>query len=104
TLDDLLGVLAHEVGHLFEVMTLGGNGQSLLSEGLASWAAGRYWIGMLGLASLRDAAAHYLETGMYIPLPQTLDELHLIYPRPDTTSGEECVARRDIVYTQWAAF
>ena len=71
-----------------------------LTEGLASWAAGRYWTAWKEGPSLSDSARDYLSTGTFLPLSQNV-ELTGVYPG---AAAKDCLARRDMLYTSWAAF
>lgn len=96
----IMGILAHELGH---VLSLRNSEQRWMPaelghmEGLATWAAGRYWHVWQGTASFDDSVRSYLEQSKYLPLYEHYD-LEPAY------SGENCIESRDILYTEWASF
>lgn len=98
----LFGILAHEVGHVINWAiepTLRARG---MTEGIASWAAGEYWLALFGHSSLDEAVRSYLAVSQYIPL-QELDT-YMIVPEFEEHYLEDCIQRRDILYTEWASF
>jgi hypothetical protein len=105
-LAQILGVLAHESGHLFQwlVVAKGSVGFLLFNEGFASWAAKDRWVAMIDMPSLQGAVATYLEDGRYIPLLETSELRETIYPIAGRRAANDCVARRDVMYTEWGAF
>ena len=98
--EQLRAVLAHELAHLLHAGGFAGFPSAVgLTEGLASWAAGRYWLLWQGFPSFAASVRTYLERGTYMPLEGGL-ELGGVYGY----AGEGCLARRDVLYTEWAAF
>jgi hypothetical protein len=102
--EQLLGVLAHEVGHILhkdgfaEDLSSG----SMFDEGLATWAAGQYWNEWHGTPSLQARVRSYLEAGTYLPLYKHYDAYG---PYSEATKADgDCLERRDTLYTEWAAF
>jgi hypothetical protein len=96
----LLGILAHETAHLFHFYALKASAMDLnLAEGLATWAAGKYWEGW-HTASLTEAVRSFQRDGRYLPLSDYLREE--VAARPST--GENCLKDRDLRYGSWAAF
>lgn len=95
----ILGVLAHELGHLLHAHGLQAGGDTYLSEGLATWAAGEYWRAWRG-ETPAESVQTYLREGRYVPLHE--------YYRQDAGyqrfEGEDCLAERDRRYLSWAAF
>lgn len=101
--EQLLGVLAHEVGHiLHHAENALASGNSALSEGLATWAAEDYYNAWQGMPSFDDRVRSYVRDGVYLPLYENY-ELRNTY-RDETISSEDCLARRDTLYTEWATF
>jgi hypothetical protein len=70
-----------------------------LSEGQATWGAGRYWEAWQK-ATLPDSAQSFKRDGTYLPLSE--------YLRTEVTkkssTGENCLRDRDVRYSSWAAF
>ncbi|MDT8306137.1 MAG: hypothetical protein RRC07_09390 [Anaerolineae bacterium] len=98
----VLGVLAHETAHLLHARTTNGMGRSVaLQEGFAHWAASRAVNAWYGSASFDDLIRVYLEEGRYRPL----SEVYEFYEEPPGFDDPaDCLAWRDQLYTQWAAF
>jgi hypothetical protein len=91
------GVLAHEIAHLLHDRALNARmSDENLMEGLASWAAGKYWDAWQG--AVADNVRTYRSAGRYIPLE---DYYHAI---PLGTDSAECLRNRDLRYNSWAAF
>jgi hypothetical protein len=101
----LLGVLAHELGHA--IPTLGKTyhlpEDITLLEGYATWAAGNYWTNWHGFLSTEDMVKTYLDENSYIPLYQSFNNMEGTIPGEEN-GDEDCLARRDILYTEWADF
>jgi hypothetical protein len=96
----VLGILAHEVAHLFHSRALkAGSSDQNLSEGLAAWGAGKYWEEWQK-ASLTDAVRSFKRDGSYLSLSN--------YFRTEvaarSSTGENCLKDRDVRYGSWAAF
>lgn len=104
--DYLLGVLAHELGHAIpaEGFPEGLPDNIALTEGLATWASGKYWARWKAVASLDELIRQYIRSGEYEPIHENTD-LHGVYPwQNGTGSSEDCLARRDKVYSEWGDF
>lgn len=104
--DQVLAVLAHELGHIFQQRVIEG-GQSIRSifiEGFATWAAGRYWLEWQGVPSFRSAVASYIAAGTYLPLHENDGFLDTLSEDAEARLGEDCLRQRDIIYTEWGAF
>lgn len=96
----VLGVLAHEVGHVLQEIGHERDWAAYylgFNEGLATWAAGKYWYAWQGDSSFDALVRSYLEDSIYMPLYANFD-LSLAY------SGGDCTEKRDILYTEWASF
>jgi hypothetical protein len=98
----LWGVLAHEVAHSIHLngMARGTQDDRLLVEGLATWAAGNYWLVWKQSPSFDAAAAGYLHSGGYVPLDEAFatlgSDLYALSPAGD------CL--RDVAYAEAASF
>ena len=96
----IMGVLAHELGH---VLTLRNSEQRWIphetghQEGLATWAAGRYWHAWQGTTSFSDSVRSYIEQSKYLSLREH-------YDFEPAYSRENCIEKRNILYTEWASF
>ena len=107
---ELLGILAHELGHSLHASGFGEfNSSAGLAEGLATWAAGRYWLQWHRTPSLAASVRAYRAQGSYLRLENRYGF------REYRTSGEyrasgkyrgsgACLERRTRLYTEWAAF
>lgn len=97
-------IVAHEVGHVYHLVARGEipgpQGDALLVEGLATWLAREAWLADLGFASLDDAVRQYQEAGTYMSLAGAYE----VDIAAVAASAAECLALRDRLYTQWAAF
>jgi hypothetical protein len=96
---------AHELGHVLEYVAL--NDQSIHTmflEGFATWAAGPFWLEWQGAASFQSAAASYLAAGTYVPLHENEAYLDTLSEAAAARLGDDCLRRRDVIYTEWAAF
>jgi len=90
----ILGVFAHELGHQMQRNWMGRLSISpMLNEGFATWLAGKYWLRWHHLRSFDSAIRTYIKQDQYIPLET---------PVPNGVIQD--VARRDIMYNEWAAF
>jgi hypothetical protein len=100
----LFAVLAHELGHAIPSEGFAGGlpNDLSLTEGLATWAAGKYWLEWKQVASLDELVRGYIQAGTYMPMTEAV-ALPQIYPWQEG-SGKDCLTRRDQFYTQWAAF
>jgi hypothetical protein len=91
------GVLAHEIAHLLHDRGLKARmSDENLMEGLASWAAGKYWDTWQGVAA--DNVRIYRREGRYIPLEDYYQAI------PLGTDSAECLRNRELRYNSWAAF
>jgi hypothetical protein len=100
--DQILGVLAHELGHVV-IMNRFEDIPSSLNEGLATWASARHFNAWLGNASLDAAVRSYVEDSTYLPLHENY-YLTNIYPGEEEGTSEGCIDRREILYIEWASF
>ena len=66
--EQILGAMAHEIGHLFHGRGLkAGSDFSDLNEGLATWAAGKYWEAWQK-GSIAEMTNGFKRSGRYVPL------------------------------------
>ncbi len=102
--EQLLGVMAHEIGHVFLVHGFDPplSSNRTLNEGLATWASQQYWNAWHGWETLADGVQSFKESSTYLPLYDNV-ELRDVY-RSNSQPSDECLERRDILYTEWAAF
>ena len=105
----LIGVLAHEVGHVLMPRVLGGYydvGGLIMNEGYATWAAGRYVLDWIGVESLQIAVARQLTDGSWVSLLAPLGDYYA--PSGEVVASDlsdtECFARRDLAYSRWGGF
>jgi hypothetical protein len=102
---EISAIWAHELGHAhqFSVVDGGRSVGSIFTEGFATWAAGPYWLEWQGATSFQSLVASYIAAGTYLPLHENafLDTLS-----EDAVSrfGDDCLRRRDVIYSEWAAF
>jgi hypothetical protein len=90
------GILAHEVAHLFHTRVLKAGALDMnLSEGFATWAAGKYWQGWQG--SPTENVRVFLREKRYKSLEGS-------YREELDRSRENCLRDRDLRYNSWAAF
>ena len=102
SLEYLLGIFAHELGHILHMQgfaTFPSPGG--LAEGLASWAAGRYWTAWHQSPSFSDSVRNYLRAATFLPLSQNIE---LTGTFSSNGGGANCLTRRDMLYKSWAAF
>jgi hypothetical protein len=104
--EQISAVWAHELGHALQYSALEG-GRSLGSmflEGFATWAAGPYWLEWQGADSFESLIASYIAAGSYVPLRENDGFLDTISAEAAQRLGDACLAQRDIIYSEWAAF
>lgn len=99
----LLGVFAHELGHVLQFRELPAISRlpGQFVQGYASWAAGRYWTDWQGYDSLHAAVRDYVERGQWLPLSSPPETGFII--DPDAAEPEDCILRRDILLSEWAS-
>jgi hypothetical protein len=99
----ILGGLAHEIGHALTLPALENQLQNYLyfEEGYATWAAGDYWMDWHGFSSLNEMVQSYQSQSSYVPLSLATDFTDV---EPGSSADPDCLVRRDILYTEWAGF
>lgn len=102
TEEQILGVLAHEVGHVV-IMNRFERIPSAFNEGLATWSSAPTFNAWLGHGSLDAAVRSYLEDSTYLPLHENY-YLTNIYPGEEEVTSESCITRRETLYIEWASF
>ena len=102
----IMGALAHELGHVLQHVAVDGGRsiQSIFNEGFATWAAGPYWLDWQGATSFQSAVASYIAAGTYLPLHENDGFLDTLSEDAVAKFGQDCLNRRDVIYTEWAAF
>ena len=98
TKEQLLAVLAHELGHVLIHKKYTNLSDLALTEGLATWAAGDYWQGWKG-ADFNSGVRSYIENDTYLPLFQN----YYLEKAYDERS-QDCIIHRDILLTEMASF
>jgi hypothetical protein len=97
----ILGVIAHEIGHLFHGRGLkAGSNFSDLNEGLATWAAGKYWESW-HTVSIAEMTNGFKRSGEYVPLGNYFSE---DAEKQSSSRDGNCLSERDLRYKSWAAF
>lgn len=96
--EQILGVLAHELGHLFVAQKYKNLNDVALNEGMATWAAGDYWNEWKG-SDFNDSVRDFIDEGSYLPLFENYD-----FEKAYDPDAPDCVTHRDILYTEMASF
>lgn len=96
--EQILGVLAHELGHIFILNKYNNLKDLALSEGMATWAAGDYWKEWKGF-DFNSGVRNFMNMGIYLPLFQNYD-LQKAYDE----NTPDCIIHRDVLYTEMASF
>ncbi|MGV8025861.1 MAG: hypothetical protein AB2L18_04845 [Anaerolineaceae bacterium] len=95
--EQILAVLAHELGHVFIHYLYPDLSDIALNEGMATWIAEDYWTTWKG-HSFDDEVRLFLKDNTYFPL----------YLNQDMTKAYEksnkCLENRDILLTEFASF
>jgi hypothetical protein len=95
----ILGVLAHEVAHLFHFVAFqAGHPNVSLSEGLATWAAGTYWE-TWQKKTPSEVVRSLQQERRYLPLSD-----HFNHDWSRDRQSPDCVAERELRYSSVAAF
>ena len=100
--DQIMGVLAHEVAHILHARALeqGLSRHAPLNEGFAHWLSTDYVTAWYNTPSYNALVRRYLEAGTYLSLHENYQS-----PYPSPESGDDnCLQRRDQLYTEWASF
>jgi hypothetical protein len=93
----LSGVLAHEIAHLLHALGLkAGTTDQNLTEGFASWAAGKYWSAWQGATA--DNVQNWKREGRYKPLESYYTDF------ATDVNAADCLKIRDTKYGSFAAF
>ena len=102
----IIGALAHELGHVLQHDAIEGGRsiQSIFNEGFATWAAGPYWLDWQNATSFQSTVASYITAGTYLPLHENDGFLDTLSEDAVAKFGQDCLKRRDAIYTEWAAF
>ncbi len=98
----LMGLLAHEIGHVIYPVRRRDESLRGWAEGVATYAAGVHWLAWQGHSSFADAVRRFINESSYIPLAAIWRNSS--YEEPIAAHPADCLERRDILYTEWAAF
>ena len=96
--EQLLAVLAHELGHVLIHKKYENLSDIALTEGMATWAAGDYWRGWKG-ADFNSGVRSFVENNTYLPLFQ-----NYYLERAYDDKSPDCITHRDILLTETASF
>lgn len=96
--EQILGVLAHELGHVFIHQKYENLSDVALNEGMATWAAGNYWKGWKGL-DFNSGVIAFVNDKTYLPLSQNFD-----MSKAYDNDSPDCIIHRDILLTELASF
>jgi hypothetical protein len=96
--EQLLAVLAHELGHILLHQKYQEISDLALDEGLATWAAGNYWQDWQG-ADFDSAIRASIQNGTYLPL---FENYYL--EKAYENSSPDFMLHRDMLLTEWASF
>jgi len=96
--EQILAVLAHELGHILIHQKYQDIIDLALDEGLATWAAGNYWQDWQG-TDFDSAVRAFIQNGTYLPL---FDNYYI--EKAYESSSPDCILHRDILLTEMASF
>ncbi len=96
--EQILAVLAHELGHVFIHQKYENLSDVALNEGMATWAAGDYWKGWKGV-DFNSGVIAFVNEKTYLPLFQNFD-MNKAYD----SDSPDCIIHRDILLTELASF
>lgn len=96
--EQILAVLAHELGHVFIHQKYENLSDVALNEGMATWAAGNYWKGWKGL-DFNSGVIALVNDKTYLPLSQNFD-----MSKAYDSDSPDCIIHRDILLTELASF
>lgn len=96
--EQILAVLAHELGHVLVHQKNQNLSDLILDEGMATWAAGVYWAEWQG-ADFDSAVRSFIADETYLPLTENyyLDKAY-------NDKSPDCLVHRDILLTETASF
>ena len=95
TTSHLLGVFAHELGHIICYRLIDSShqtGNMYWDEGFASWVAGKYYLNWQGYHNYSSAMKYIISSDKYYEIRNIYGEC--------TRSARQ----RDIIYMEWASF
>jgi hypothetical protein len=95
-------VLAHEIGHAvhFKGFGDGPKGDTVITEGLPTWAAGKYWEEWQGGSPDANVRA-FKQAGTLMPLYQAVAALQ---DPPIGGATQQGTCLRDVAYNEWGSF
>jgi len=96
--EQILAVLAHELGHVFIHQKYENLSDVALNEGMATWAAGDYWKGWKGV-DFNSGVVGFVNDKTYLPLFQNFD-----MSKAYDDNSPDCIIHRDVLLTELASF
>lgn len=96
--EQILAVLAHELGHVFIHQKYENLSDVALNEGIATWAAGDYWKEWKG-NDFNSGVIAFVNDKTYMPLFQNFD-----MSKAYDNNSPNCIIHRDILLTELASF
>lgn len=96
--EQILAVLAHELGHVFIHQKYENLSDVALNEGMATWAAGDYWKGWKGV-DFNSGVVGFVNDKTYLPLFQNFD-----MSKAYDDNSPDCIIHRDVLLTEMASF
>jgi hypothetical protein len=96
--EQILAVLAHELGHVFIHQKYENLSDVALNEGMATWAAGDYWKGWKGV-DFNSGVVGFVNDKTYLPLFQNFD-----MSKAYDDNSPDCIIYRDVLLTELASF
>ena len=96
--EQILAVLAHELGHVFIHQKYLDLSDVTLNEGMATWAAGDYWKEWKG-TDFDSGVRDFVNSGVYLPLFQ-----NYFLEKAFDDNSPNCIIHRDILLTEMASF
>lgn len=96
--EQILAVLAHELGHVFIRQKYENLSNVALNEGMATWAAGNYWKVWKGL-DFNASVISFVDDKIYLPLSQNFNMI-----KAYDKGSPDCILHRDILLTELASF
>ncbi|MBN1265735.1 MAG: M48 family metalloprotease [Anaerolineales bacterium] len=96
--EQILAVLAHELGHVVIHHKYQDVNDLALDEGMATWAAGEYWEDWKG-TDFNSGVRAYIQNGTFLPLFQ-----NYYLEKAFENDSPDCIFFRDILLTEMASF
>ncbi len=96
--EQILSVLAHELGHVFIHQKYKNLSDVALNEGMATWAAGNYWKDWKGF-DFNSGVTAFVKDKTYLPLSQNFN-----MGKAYNDNSPDCIINRDLLLTELASF